>query len=256
LVLRHRLLITAVFAVVLGGSAIAAAASGTHTESGDTAAASAYLASRYALLRDANAELPTIGVAIHRAVARVSSGCPGALSKAPRGREFNAFDREVGLALTLVTFHVRVRALTTFTEATKSLRWKERAFTNLVRASAAQNEAEVRLRFPDVCAGVREWATSGYHTVPAPVIRFLNVTTEIANMTSGEEQALGGPLESSDEIINRMLRQHLLTQERALMRHVEALEGAVSGSEERLVVAGIARLRVALGIGPASNETR
>jgi hypothetical protein len=253
LVRGHKLLITVALLVVLIGSTIAIASTGTHSGSADPVATSAYLSSRDAMLRDAKAELPNIRVAIDRAVVSASMRCAGVLSKASRGREFNAVDRELGLALTLVAFHVHARALAKFTHAIKDLRWKDRALTNLVRATAAQDKAEVKLPYPALCTELRQWAANDYRELPATIIQFLRVTTAIANLTSDEEQALGGPLESSDQIINRIVKQHLSTRERPLVRSVESLESKVNASEERLLVAGLTRFRAALGVVPASG---
>lgn len=134
------------------------------------------------------------------------------------------------------------------------LRWSSRTVTDLVRATGAQDEAEVKLAYPDLCRELREWVGSGYHTVPATAGRFVRATETIANMTSDEDQALGGPLESGSEIINHILKQYLPRQDLPLIRDVERLESAVSASEDSILVTGIVRLRVALGVMPAARK--
>lgn len=243
---RQRVLVIGVIAA-LAGPAIAFAAS-THDRS-DSGAASAYFRARDALLLRARSELPTVRAATDRVVLDASNHCPEILSKAPRGAELDALNKTIALALAVTAFHIHRDAISNFARVIRQLRWHNIALATFVRAAVAQNEAETRVRVPDLCAESREWAAGDYQTVPPSAILFMR---KIEAITNAPRLNFGSPLKSDNENIAGALGRYVGQPERVLVRGIAHLELTVGGAEARILLAAVTRLRVVLGaIGPA-----
>jgi hypothetical protein len=87
---------------------------------------------------------------------------------------------EVVEALRLTLTQANRRAVITYVDASRGLRWSNAAIERLVGLDDGQLEEELSLAVPAVCADMKSWAASGYRTL-STATRELNARREEAN---------------------------------------------------------------------------
>jgi hypothetical protein len=145
----------------LAGTALASAR--------DVAATHAYIRANYALQR---ASVARIGVAEARIAAynaKLAAECPRAGRGTPLNESAEPMSYEVAAALWSIAYGTAAGPIHTFARAVAPLRWSSARITRAARSYASDLLALATLPLPDLCADVRAWTASGFHTVPANV---------------------------------------------------------------------------------------
>jgi hypothetical protein len=165
---RSSLAVLLAIVAVLAGGADSALAS-----SSDSAATQAYLQADYALVRVARTQLATAEAAPLAVLAQVKRECPLAGAGSPQDPESTQMSDEVIGAMVLAAARPNVPAIKTFTRAVASLKWSSPGVTNAVRGYASKLETLLSLSAPNLCGDVKAWAASGFHTLPASTVSFV-----------------------------------------------------------------------------------
>jgi hypothetical protein len=146
-----------------------AAASGTPL---DVASTHAYILANFALARASEAKV-AIGQArvlgLDRSLARA---CPDVGAGSPENEEAQKLTYEVAGALWSVTYGVDAGPIDAFARAVRPLRWSDARITRRAQNYAHSLQGLATIKAPDLCADVRAWSTSGFHTIPASTLVF------------------------------------------------------------------------------------
>jgi hypothetical protein len=198
----------------------------TATPASAAAPSSADLAATQALARATNtlvsAAFPDIsrGVAAVRSYANhVSAECPAVAAGSPQNHDSEQLDFEVAGALTVTGYHVAAAPIAVFARAVKRLHWSNGRLTHAVRTFATKLQGLSTLAVPNLCGDLRTWVASGYATLPATTVQF--VQSYDATDTEAEE---------SPEIV-RLARPYGTPSELPVLRRVERIEAKLAEAE-------------------------
>jgi len=200
-----------VMAASMAGGLGAATAAPALAQGGDASATRQYVAANYALVRTARSHLPRAEAAPLAVLARVTRECPRAAAAAPQDPQSTELSNEVIGAMVLGAYHLDVPELRRFVSSVSQLRWSSSHLTAAVRAYARKLAVLADLAAPNVCADVRAWAASGFHTLPASTVRFDAVFMP-AWVALGEVPGALRPFESPEER-GPLVRSHALEVE-------------------------------------------
>lgn len=247
MLVRARTVAVTAFVVLLATAVLLAALSLGRSSAQGPDAGRKYLAARHALIYAGITELPATRTAVNGEIVRTETHCAGILRRAPRGRQLDALLRESAFSVTLVAFHVRKAAFLSYARATAGLSWHDPVLARLIASDATEDEAFVRLAYPDLCATLHAWVASGFHTLPSRAVRFLSTVNMIERAAVQDGGSLSSPLESSSVLIRRRLKQDLPEQYLRTLRDVERLEDRLGADELALLTKSLVRLHLALG---------
>jgi len=235
----------AVIALIAAGGAAAA----THGSARERRATHAYLLARYNFERLVVQNIPASEAAFSALLAGIARECPQALAAAPvpavepktaaeaaavalERQQLGALIDEIvigGLETWLAPDLPAVRSLSA---KIRSLRFGER---RLQRAAALSGVDPFVGRPPDICADVRFWAQSGYHTIsPATQAYAAREQTAVSEVADGRQ--------SLDELI----RPFEGAPERRLLARYRTLSAKLNTALTRADVIGHLRTALAL----------
>lgn len=213
---------------------------------GDAAATRAYLRASNAYERSMSREAPAGEAALAASASQIASGCPSALTYAPRDEAFWGIGEEIGATLATAYWlgAPGLRAPTLrLLDGIAHLHWSNRRLTRLVHVEAAVERANTTFVPPDVCADVAAWKASAYATLPPGTMRFLARLSRIEALSF-----VGFTQESRGAIIRRLLRRFEGTKERADAKRLARLEARVDARAEAVEAAARKKLAAALGV--------
>ena len=123
-------------------------------------------------MRYFTAHIPAAKAEIASVLAGVRRECPLAASGSPENVDAEQLSNEVvGTMVTNVVQHnlpATLRAI----RATSSLHWSDGALDKSIHAYLTKAKALTTLAVPDLCGDVKEWAASGFKTLPASTASF------------------------------------------------------------------------------------
>jgi len=246
-------LAAAVLLIVVACAGCSSQRSATRAQAADYIATGAYLHAREQFVRSSISSLPAGRTPMAAFVAHVQADCGGILHGAPERlvavgslpfQKMSAVERRVELAKAFFIIELeqsvetaqretQIAAADRFAASVVPLRWSDPRITTLVHTSV---EIEMqRLHMPplDVCKKVREWASTGYRKVPAPVPvepqgglgrKWVHAVAELGC----GEFPLATPLE-----VSAALRHHQRAGAQPSTRSVELLEARLLLGEMR-----------------------
>ena len=156
------------------GAAIALAAPAA-AQASDASATSAYLSANYALVAAGHAHLGASIAAYRNVLTKVRHECPRAAAGSPQNPESTKLSNDIIGAMVLSAGKPDRPAIQTYLHAVKGLTWSNSSITRAVRNYAASLSKLYALSVPDVCADIRAWATSGFKSLPAKTVSFVEV---------------------------------------------------------------------------------
>jgi hypothetical protein len=244
-------LLIVIMACVLVGVSASLALSGASAKSADNVAATqAYVRARYELYRAVVWNLPASQTAVEGFVNRVVGECPNVLVGAPQGQ----LSLELGFEEVFLLGRAFVRpdehAGFVYADAVKHLRWTTPELMRLVDGGGAWGGTEAKLGPPDLCADLKAWVASDYHTLSAGTKRLLR---RIRMEGSSEPSVSGGTAtqnEKSDEAIWRLLGPYETPGVKMLVRSVKQLEARVRNRNVDSVFSASLELSRRLGMKP------
>jgi hypothetical protein len=207
-------LLAAVLALVTGPTSALASPS-------DIAATQTYIRANYTLVHAGGAKVGTGEAAVTSLLRKIQSECPKAASASPENQDAEQLSDEVIGAMTIVAFHAAVPAILAFVHAVAPLRWSNPRLTRTVAAYASKLKALTTLAAPNLCADVRTWTTSGFHTLSPSTTRFDQLFSKV-------DVALG-------EVPARLLAPYERPSETATLDRTKRLEDQLTEAEARAV---------------------
>jgi hypothetical protein len=227
------------------------------TTPGDTAATGAYLRADYELNRAFLKNAEASDAALSTLAKMIASGCPGVLAGAPneevdpssftprvRGErqraelQLQTIQEELQQTIVAALDQPNKAAIEAFAAQVASLDWSDPTIAAVVRFNAASAQKALT-PVPQVCADMRLWAQSGYHTLSPASLAFKAAEEARATMPS--------PTGS----IKSLLRPYEDAKQRALVRATEALR---SKTREALEVANSRDKTLERALGVPENE--
>lgn len=138
----------------------------------DTASTHTYIQANYALARAVDARIASTQADIMNRTEQFGRECPNAGAGSPQDEEAQKLSYEAAGALWSVSFGANASQIRTFARAVRPLRWSSAKLTRMAQSYARSLLGLATLKTPDLCADVRTWSASGFHTVPASTVRF------------------------------------------------------------------------------------
>ncbi len=140
--------------------------------SSDVASTQAYLRANYALVSSAHAKIGVAEAILQSLLQRVRRECPKVAAGSPQDTDSEALTFELVGEMRLAATRPNAGAVGRFARAVARLRWSNPRLTRAVRSYSAQLRKQSLLTVPEVCAEVRAWVGSGFHTLPEGTRRF------------------------------------------------------------------------------------
>lgn len=181
----------------------------------DIAATHAYIQANYALARAVDAQAASTQADILSRTEQFGRECANAGAGSPQDEEAQKLSYETAGVIWSVSFGANARPIRTFVRAVKPLRWSSPKLTRIARSYAQGLLGLATLRTPDLCADVRRWSASGFHTVPASTLRF-----------DGRVEAL-----EPRTIAPRLLAPYESAADRGALAHTTHLESELEANE-------------------------
>ncbi len=139
----------------------------------DVASTHAYIQANYAYVRASDAIAAPTQSSILRYNRKLRQECPHVGEGSPQNEESQIPSHEVAGALWSITYGADAGTIRSFVRAVKPLRWSNHKLTGLVARYAKSLQELAVLPLPDLCGDIRAWRASGYKTVPADTISFV-----------------------------------------------------------------------------------
>ncbi len=138
----------------------------------DMSSTRAYLLANYSFLRTVRAKEHTVNMNIAKLNQTFAEQCPSVGMGAPQNEAAQHMSYEVAGALWFTLYHTDAKAVQTFVQAVKPLRWSNSAITRIAHGYIISLHELAALTMPDLCGDVRTWSSGGFKTVPASTIQF------------------------------------------------------------------------------------
>jgi len=209
----------------------------------DAAVTRTYLRASYASALSGGSRVGARVAAVEARANGIATGCPSALTYAPRDAAFWELGEEMGRSLWYAGLAPARSVTLRLAAELDRLRWSDRMLTRLVHSQASEERAIVGFGAPDVCAQIEAWRVSDYATLPASVEGFL----KRAYMAESDS-TVGQSEESREKVIMRLLRRYEGPAERRLAARVERLETRAGNRVFAAFSAVKAKLAAALGV--------
>jgi hypothetical protein len=103
---------------------------------------------------------------------QIGEECPHVALESPQNGESGRLANEVAGALWSIVYRLDAPAISRFTAIVKPLRWTNHKLTHIADNYANSLSQLAALTMPNLCADVRAWTISSFHTVPASTIQF------------------------------------------------------------------------------------
>ena len=157
-------------AVIAALIALALAPSVALASAQDNAATHAYIQANYALTKAGVAAIARGQANIKAFNEKLAHECPLAGKGTPQDEASQPMSYEVAVALWAISYGTLAGPIRQFVAAVKPLHWSNARITRIARRYATSLHELSTLAVPDLCADVREWTASGFHTVPEHVL--------------------------------------------------------------------------------------
>jgi hypothetical protein len=161
---RSRIIIAALLA-------LGVAPAGALASSGNAAATHAYIEANFKLTRAAEASVAPVQAKIVAFDAQLGSECSKAGEGGPENEESQKVSHEAADALWSISYGADIVPIRTFAKTVGSLSWSNPNLTRIARHYASTLEGLAALPLPNLCANVREWKASDFHTIPAATLQ-------------------------------------------------------------------------------------
>jgi hypothetical protein len=188
--------------------------------SGDRAASEAYVRANYALVSAGQAKLASAEGALQGLLADIRRECPHVVAGSPQNEASEKLTWEIAAAMRIVVFHRIAGAIGTFARNVRTLRWSNAGLTRSVHDYARKLSGEATATAPDFCADLRTWKASGYTTLPAGTVPFVNAFYPV--------QAVG-------MLPRRQLAPYLSGAQTAVLSRTSQIEGRLLDFEANAV---------------------
>jgi hypothetical protein len=203
---------------------------------GDIATTRTYLQANYRLVQLTASKIRPIEATLRSVRSQVLSECPKAAAGSPQDTDSEQLSNEVIGAMVTASVHlVEARPSREYVRTAGRLTWSNPALTHAVRAYANKALGLVALAPPKLCADVKNWAASGFKTLPASAAvfapRFISVW-----IAPGE--------------LPPALARYETPAERPLLRRTERLEKQFTEMEARAGVQTWGEIMDGLGLLP------
>jgi hypothetical protein len=203
---------------------------------GDIATTQAYIQANYRLVQLTASKIGPIEATLHGVRSQVLRECPKAAAGSPQDTDSEQLSNEVIGAMVTASVHlVEARASREYVRTAGRLTWSNHALTRAVRAYANKALGLVALAPPKLCADVKSWAASNFHTLPTSTAvfapRFISVW-----IAPGE--------------LPPALAQYETAAERPLLRRTRQLEEKFTEMEARAGVETWGEIMDGLGLLP------
>jgi len=139
----------------------------------DLAATQAYVQANYAALQVVMSHLAASEAGPLHVLSQVRRECPGAGTGSPQDPESTQMSNEVIGAMVLSAAQPDLQAIRTFIRAVAGLHWSNRGLTRAIHTYAGDWKTLLSLSAPNLCADVKAWGASGFHTLPASTVTFV-----------------------------------------------------------------------------------
>jgi hypothetical protein len=183
----------------------------------NAASTRAYIKANYTLVSAARANLTTGTAAIEALANQVAGECPLAALDSPQNHDAEQLSNEVVGALEVAAYASDTTSMLTFAHTVRGLHWSNGKLTHMVRAYATKLEGFPTLQPPNICADVKAWAASGYHTLAASTVTF-----DKGYYTFDIE---------AEEVSLRLLRPYESATEASLLHRTTRLEAPLAEAE-------------------------
>ncbi|HEV2980301.1 MAG TPA: hypothetical protein VGX51_02625 [Solirubrobacteraceae bacterium] len=148
---------------------LALAPTGALASAKDVAATHAYIQANYSLT-NASVGLISRGQSkIEAFNSKLASECPLVGKGTPEDETSQPMSYEVAVALWAISYGTVAAPIAKFVAAVKPLHWSNQRITAIAHTYATSLHLMSTLSVPDLCAEVRAWKASGFHTVPSQV---------------------------------------------------------------------------------------
>jgi hypothetical protein len=209
----------------------------------DHTATREYLRASYGFLRAAYARVSASVASIDASASEIAAACPGALTYAPRDAAFTEIGEEARGILQYSGAQPLRPLMLRLAEDLRSLSWRDRALTKLVRARAAEERSIAMLTPPELCAEIAAWKASDYAALPQ------GTSTFVARLGAIESSSNVGFFEEPREtVILRRITPYEGRASRALAKRIEALEARFGKRLSTAVASGQKKVTAALGV--------
>jgi hypothetical protein len=204
--------------------ALPAATAHAQASSGDASATRAYLQAYLGQTRAEVSGLPAALAAMEALRGQLQLECPGVLAQQPtpsRGEKPSESAIEISDELQESLLGVAERTESSvhrrFARSVARLRWSDRGLTRLVHAYTAGEVEQAGIPTPDLCSDIRAWVASGFQTVSAATVAYLDRESTLSSRTAGAQEAIMRTLEHYETSADkRVARQIAAAEERAL----------------------------------------
>ncbi len=169
---------------------------------------------------------------------------------APRGEQRLELGFEEIFLLGRVFVRPDERAGFVYANSVEHLRWTSPELTRLVDGGGGWGETETKFGPADLCADLKAWAASGYHTLSVGTKRLLRRIRMEGSSEPSVPERTAKQNEKSDEAIWRLLGPYETPSVKMLVRSVKQLEARVGNRDVNSVFSAGLELSKRLGMKP------
>jgi hypothetical protein len=157
--------------------ALALAPCGAAASTQDVAATRAYIRADYALTKTSVGFINRGQASIEAFNAKLAGECPLVGKGTPEDEASQPMSYEVAVALWAISYGTVASPIRTFVAAVMPLHWSNSRIGAIAHDYAKSLHELSTLTVPNLCADVREWAASGFRTIP-PHVQALDTKLE------------------------------------------------------------------------------
>jgi hypothetical protein len=149
----------------------------------DRASTHAYIQANFVLERAADASIAPTEATVAQLNQKLGQECPKVGAGSPENAESQKASYEVAGALWSISYGAVAGPISTFAHTVKTLHWSNPKITRIAQHYAQSLSELAALPMPNICTDVRTWSASGFHTLPAPMVSFVQHTESIEGHT-------------------------------------------------------------------------
>jgi hypothetical protein len=139
----------------------------------NAASTQTYVQANYALVHVAHTHLARSEAAPLEVLAQVKRECPEAGANSPQDSESTQMSDEVIGTIVIAAAQPDVQAIETFIRTASALTWSSASLTKAIHGYANDLKTVLGLPAPNLCAEVKAWGATGFHTLPASTVTFV-----------------------------------------------------------------------------------
>ncbi len=138
----------------------------------NAAATRAYIQANYRLVQTAASRISVGNREINAAAAKVRGECLLGAAGSPQDSESTQLSNEVIGLMVTAAFHDDLASIHEFVRAAAPLHWSSHSLTATIQGYVSKLKTLASLPEPPLCADVRSWAASGFHSLTADTLAF------------------------------------------------------------------------------------